>query len=134
MNQPTKIEYPYLPEGREIKFTDLNNQFMQAARLITEQKAACSWWPTGAVIVKNGLIIGMGANSGTFHPICPRVEQNCASGEGYHLCQDPCKQEGHAEITSVNNAIANGNQTCAGICADFPTAPANSHSVKIVTA
>ena len=106
-----EIPYPYLPEGRTIKYTTLSNPWMQAAKQMCDQYGACSWWPTGAVLIKNNLIIGRGANSGTFYPVCPRVEKKCPSGTGYELCQDICKQDAHAEITCPNDAVAAGNDT-----------------------
>lgn len=109
MCKPTKIEYPYLPAGKEIKYVPHNNEFMQAAKKVCNENTGCSWWPTGAVIVKNGKIIGEGANSGKLIPICPRVENNCPTGKGYHYCQDNCQQQGHSEITSINNCLAEGN-------------------------
>jgi len=52
--------------------------------------------PTGAVIVKNGKIIGRGANGTDHHEKngCARKEQNISTGEGYDLC-DGC----HPKIT-----------------------------------
>jgi len=107
-NKPT-IEYPYLPPEREILFVSPDNPWIQAAKKMADEHSGCSWWPTGAVIVKNNQIIGQGANSGNFQPVCPRVEQECKTGEGYHFCHDLCQQDGHSEITSVNDALANNN-------------------------
>lgn len=36
--------------------------------------------------------------------VCPRIEQNLKTGEGYHLCKDICNQNSHAEVTAINNA------------------------------
>jgi deoxycytidylate deaminase len=108
MSNIIQIKYPYLPEGREIKFVNLNHPWMQAAKKTCDQHSACSWWPTGAVVVKNNQIIGAGANSGVFQPVCPRVEHQCESGTGYHFCQEKCQQIGHSEITSIDNALTLG--------------------------
>ena len=106
---PKKIEYPYLPESRDIKFVPADNEFMQEAKKMADECTGCSWWPTGGVLVKDGKIIGRGANSGNLIPLCPRVENEYPSGEGYHHCKDDCEQLGHSEITTVDNAIAQGN-------------------------
>lgn len=34
---------------------------------------------------------------------CPRDEQGYGTGEGYHLCQEICGQQGHAEQVAVRN-------------------------------
>ncbi|MBU1132361.1 hypothetical protein KKC32_03915 [Patescibacteria group bacterium] len=103
------IDYPYLPEGKKILFVPPENVWMNEAKKMADANSACSWWPTGAVVVKNNEIIGRGANSGNFQPLCPRVEHNCPTGEGYHFCNALCSQDGHSEVTSIMYAIKNGN-------------------------
>lgn len=39
---------------------------------------------------------------------CPRVEQNCKTGEGYHLCKQVCAQGAHAEVDAIENAQKQG--------------------------
>jgi len=109
MSNESKIEYPYLPEGRKIFFVGMDSQWMGAAKKMADERTGCSWWPTGAVVVKNGQIIGQGSNSGKFQPVCPRVEHHCQTGEGYQFCQDLCEQDGHSEVTSTNDALAKGH-------------------------
>jgi len=104
----SEIIYPYLPQDREILFVSLENPWMLEAKKMADEKFGCSWWPTGAVVVKNNQIIGRGANSGTFQPLCPRVSHNCPTGEGYHFCHELCAQEGHSEVTSINDALNAG--------------------------
>jgi len=111
MSNEQKIEYPYLPEDKELFFVGIDNQWMQAARKMADEHTGCSMWPTGAVVVKDNKVIGQGANSGEFQPVCPRIEQDCKTGEGYHFCQELCKQDGHSEITSTKDAIAKANDT-----------------------
>ena len=108
MTSEEKIQYPYLPEGREIHYVSADHPWMRAAREVADSHSACSFWPTGAVVVKDGKIIGRGANSGNcFRPICPRVAEHCKTGEGYHLCRDLCEQDGHSEITATDDAMKN---------------------------
>lgn len=35
---------------------------------------------------------------------CPRDLQGYVSGAGYHLCEDICKQDFHAEVDAIKNA------------------------------
>ena len=35
---------------------------------------------------------------------CPRDLQGYVSGTGYHLCEDICKQDSHAEVDAIKNA------------------------------
>ena len=35
---------------------------------------------------------------------CPRVEQGCKTGEGYHLCKEVCNQGSHAEVDAILQA------------------------------
>ena len=102
---------PYLPPGRDVQYVEADNMYMVAARQFTEERSACSWWPTGAVLVKNGVVIRHGANSGHFEPLCPRLQNNCPTGEGYDLCQSICQQHAHAEVAAIEDARASGADT-----------------------
>ena len=53
------MKYPYLPPGKTILYVSEDNVFMQAAKALLHQ-SGCTKQPTGAVIVKNGQIIGQG--------------------------------------------------------------------------
>lgn len=103
------IKYPYLPENKQILYVPLDNKWMQEAQKIANELSGCSWWPTGAVVVKDEKIIGRASNEGKWQPLCPRVQNNCPTGEGYHFCKEICQQNGHSELGAVNNAIANNN-------------------------
>ncbi len=99
--------FPYLPEGREILYVDSANKFMkEAAELL--KSSGCVKQPTAAVVVKNGKIIGRGANAGKKIDVCPRAILKCPTGEGYELCKSVCEQEGHAEVMAINDALAKG--------------------------
>ncbi|MFA6306343.1 MAG: deaminase [Patescibacteria group bacterium] len=108
MTEP--IKYPYLPEGKVIQFVAEDNQFMIEAKKMAET-TGCSKQPTGAVIVKNGIIIGRGCNAGKKIEVCPRVLNGSKTGEDYHYCKEVCLQTGHSEVTSTNNAKANGQDS-----------------------
>jgi len=66
----------------------------------------------GCVIVKEGKIIGKGANGSDFHETheCERVKQNIPTGEGYELCEG-CHPKNHSEPRAIQNAKDNGHET-----------------------
>lgn len=99
-----KIKYPYLPEGRDILYVGINNDFMAEARDLC-RASGCIKQPTGAVAVKNGKIIGRGSNAGKLVTECPRW--GSSTGQNYGPCKDVCKQEGHAEAMAVKDMIKN---------------------------
>lgn len=95
--------YPYIPEGKEIKYVSAENKFMSHAKEMW-RKSGCTKHPTGAVVVKNDEIIGYGCNAGKKVEICPRVLNGSKTGEDYHFCKEVCKTEGHSEVTSIKDA------------------------------
>ena len=99
-----EVKFPYLPEGRKIVYVSLDNEFMAEAKSLCDA-SGCAKQPTGAVIVKNGKIIGRGSNAGEKVSECPRW--NSPTGENYGPCKDVCKQEGHAEATAVKDMMKN---------------------------
>ena len=100
------IEYPYIPEGRIIKYIDKNNQYMKEASNIME-KGGCFIQKTGAVIVFNNNIIGRGNNASKTLKSCPRREKGSKTGEDYYLCKEVCGQFGHAESNAIYNTVKN---------------------------
>ena len=109
------IKYPYLPDGRTIKYVSKDNEFMKKAfknalekyQNATNQEGK-KMTMTSAVIVKNGQIIGEGINGDGYHQErgCVRVEKKMPSGVGYDLC-DGCKDKNHAERVAIRKAIEN---------------------------
>jgi len=102
-----QIKYPYIPEGKIIQFVPEDNQFMIEAKKMS-QTTGCSKQPTGAVIVKDGVIIGRGCNAGKKIDVCPRVLNGSKTGQDYHYCKEVCLQTGHSEVTSTNDAKISG--------------------------
>lgn len=107
------IKYPYIAPGRVIKFVPISNKWMQEAKKMADSETRCSWWPTGAVVVKNGKIIGRGSNPGEITIPCPRWVKKCPTGTGYELCNNVCKRigYGHSEVTSIEDAEKNHQDT-----------------------
>lgn len=118
MNVNTKdIKYPYLPEGREILYVGEDNEFMQAAKVM--QKKATDWQhPSGAVVVKDGEIVGKASLLSSLPRIrsiirahksgmCLRRWFNVPSGTKYWVCPGCVHHVGHSEATAVRNALKN---------------------------
>ena len=105
-----QINYPYLPEGREIKYVPASNPFMQAAKKATE-KTGCRKQPTGAVLVRDDKILMTATNAGLLVPVCPRVVKGSKTGTDYHLCKEVCQQDGHSELMVVKKATLQGIDT-----------------------
>ena len=100
------IEYPYLPEGKTLKYAPADDLFMVEAAKARETLAGDPMYPVGAVLVKDGRVIGRGGNGfnrgpGQVH-ICPRIVLDCPSGEGYDLC-DLHLAPGHSEVMTLKN-------------------------------
>jgi deoxycytidylate deaminase len=104
MSTKEQVQYPYMPANREFKFVPVSDPLMQAARAATDELSGCCWWPTGAVLVRDGEVIARGANQGTWQPHCKRVDLKCPSGQGYEHCQETCMQFSHAEPSVIKDA------------------------------
>lgn len=95
-----EIDYPYMPEDRELKYVSAEHPFMKEAEKAREECAGDSIFPVGIVLVKDGLVVARAGNGFNRDPgeahICPRIVEECPSGVGYDLCDlhDP---PGHAE-------------------------------------
>ena len=108
-------KYPYLPEGREIKYVEESDIFIQEAKKYRDNFSTDHNHPTGAVIVLNNKIIGYGANQSAiknktllnFHKkyICIRKILRIKSGEKYWLCPGCASSIHHAETRAVNDAL-----------------------------
>lgn len=105
----SKIKYPYLPEGREIKYAPMDNIFMFEAFVHARSFALDKTMPGAAILVQAGMIIGWGANGSDYHKThqCQRVILGCKSGEGYDLCEG-CHPKNHSEAKAIANARARG--------------------------
>lgn len=103
------VEYPYMPEEGTILYVNLDNEFMAAARAYAEEASLDKVMPNSSVIVKDGVIIGRGANGSTYHETdgCERVRLNMPSGQGYELCEG-CSPANHGEPKAIANARETG--------------------------
>lgn len=89
-----------------IGYVTLDNPYMAAAKKVAELQSLDTAMPTGTVIVKNGKIIGRGANGSTFHQTngCERIRLNIPTGQGYELCEG-CSPHNHSEPKAVKSAL-----------------------------
>lgn len=111
-----EIKYPYIPEGRDILYVPADNPFMLEAINIRNAESTDGQHPTGAVVVKDGMIIGRVANQAGFkHPKlidlhakgwCVRRKLNVKSGTKYWLCPGCATHSNHAESGAVRDAIS----------------------------
>jgi deoxycytidylate deaminase len=106
------VSYPYIPDGKTIKYVPMDNEFIQAAKTYACQHSLDKKHKTGSVVVKNREIIGSGANGSDYHEHneCERVKQNVPSGEGYELCEG-CHPKNHSEPAALADAQKNDHQT-----------------------
>lgn len=101
MKQPL----PYLPAGREILYVPETNAFLVAAKTAARDLSTDAGHPTGSVVVRDGVILGVGANRSPYHAEhgCERKKQGCPTGTGYELCPG-CAPKFHAEQQAVADA------------------------------
>jgi deoxycytidylate deaminase len=109
------MNYPYLPKGRIIEYVSADDEFMKEAMRLRNSESTDVQHPTGAVVVKDGVVIGCGANRSAlknekllqFHKdtFCVRRFLKIPSGQKYWLCPGcaSCKQ--HAESRAIKDAL-----------------------------
>jgi deoxycytidylate deaminase len=104
----TATKYPYMPKNGEIVYVSADNPFMLAAKAYAGEHSLDSTMPTGSVIVRDGEIIGRGANGSDYHKTheCQRVKQHIPTGQGYELCEG-CHPKNHSEPRAVADALQN---------------------------
>ncbi|HYF96458.1 MAG TPA: deaminase [Patescibacteria group bacterium] len=105
-----KVEYPYIhPEG-SIDYVRLDNKYMANAKKVAKEHSLDEAMPTGSVIIKDGRMIGYGANGSDYHKnnICERVRLNIPTGQGYDLCEG-CHHKNHSEVSAIRQAKVDGN-------------------------
>ncbi len=106
------IIYPYIPQGRIIKYVDEKDPFMRVARKIAKVFSLDETMPGGAAVVLEGVVIGAGSNGSNYHKNypCQRVALGCKTGEGYDLCEG-CHPRNHSEPKAINHAKERGWDT-----------------------
>jgi deoxycytidylate deaminase len=106
------VNYPYLPEGRYFGYVGAQNKFMVIAREFARCNSLDEVMPGAAVVVKNDIVIGAGANGSYYHKShkCRRVILGCKSGQAYELCEG-CHPKNHSEPSAIRDAQHRGKNT-----------------------
>src|SRR3989344_8182190 len=99
------IKYPYMPEGCTILYVPENNEYMIEAREYAREHSLDDMLKTGSIIVKDGKVIGRGANGSDYHKTheCERVKRGIPTGQGYELCEG-CHPKNHSEPRAIADA------------------------------
>ncbi|MSU55135.1 MAG: hypothetical protein EXS46_01175 [Candidatus Taylorbacteria bacterium] len=115
------ISYPYLPEGRTIKYVPAHDRFMRAAEDACRELSTDRQHPTSAVLVKDGVVVSSAANRAVlknskllaFHRKgwCVRKLLKTPSGQKYWLCPGCASSKNHAETSVMRLAIKQGIDT-----------------------
>jgi len=116
----SSIVYPYIPEGKKILYVPESNEFMAEAKRVCRELSTDRSIPTGAVVVRNGKVIGRAANQSAIkNPsllklhkkgLCIRRMLKIKSGEKYWLCPGCASSRNHGETLSVLNALENNSK------------------------
>lgn len=115
------MNYPYLPIGKSIQYASETNQFMSEAKRLRDNFSTDFNHKTGAVVVKDGLIIGSAANRSKIsnkylinahkNGFCIRKFLKIKTGQKYWLCPGCASSKYHAEYRAVVDAQNKGNLT-----------------------
>lgn len=106
------ISYPFMADDGVISYVPADNSFIVEAKEYSRQHSLDKTMPTGAVLVKDGKVIGRGANGSNYHEEhgCERVRRNIPTGQGYELCEG-CHPKNHSEPRAIEDAKKNGHDT-----------------------
>lgn len=101
------IEYPYMPTEGEIVYTSADNEYLVLAKEFAREFSLDKNMPNASVIVRDGQVLGIGANGSNYHDNngCERVRQDIPTGQGYELCEG-CHPKNHGEQSAINNTLA----------------------------
>ncbi len=110
MSAKKSVKYPYIHPKGSIDYVAASNKYMQIAKEYARAHSLDKVMPTGAVLVKDGQIIGRGANGSDYHEKhgCERVRLNIPTGQGYELCEG-CSPKNHSEPKAVTDAKKHGH-------------------------
>jgi len=116
-----KIDYPYIPENRQMEYVPEDNVFMKEAQKACLELSTDKNHPNGAVLVKDGQIIARGANQSALknekliqlhkNGFCIRRVLGIPSGQRYWLCVGCASSSNHSEAMVIKNAKKNKQNT-----------------------
>ncbi|MEM2916719.1 MAG: deaminase [Candidatus Woesearchaeota archaeon] len=107
-----KIIYPYIPEGKTILYVSAHHHIMKKLENYARAMSLDKEHPTASFVVRNGEIIGRGANGSGYHEKhgCERKKLNTPTGQGYELCEG-CHPRNHSEQKAIRYAREAGHNT-----------------------
>ncbi len=115
------IVYPYLPEGRTIKYVSADNMLMKAAEEAARTLSTDHQHPTSAILVRDEAVLLAAANQSalknpwllTLHKkgFCIRRMLKIPSGKKYWLCPGCASSKNHAETLLIGQAKKLGVKT-----------------------
>ena len=107
-----EIVYPYMPEGRSIEHVPADHPFMKLA-FEARKKSNDHLFPNGAVIVKDGEVIGQGFNKPGYSNktlikwhkswMCIRRWIKAKTGTYYWICPGCASSRNHSERRAIQN-------------------------------
>ena len=91
-------------------FTNLNKEeamkqyIIDGCNAVAGDLVPCVKQPVYALIITTDGKEHFGSNwmTNSNVTVCPRVELNCPSGQGYELCKEVCNQDFHAERFAIS--------------------------------
>ncbi|KKQ80799.1 MAG: hypothetical protein UT02_C0002G0024 [Parcubacteria group bacterium GW2011_GWC2_38_7] len=113
------IQYPYLPEGRELLYVPEDNPFMAEAKKM-QAKSTDAKNPIGIVLVKDGQIVARASNMSKLtdpkliklhSKYCVRRLLKVPSGKGYWMCPGCATSKQHSESRLMAEAKKNKVET-----------------------
>ena len=109
MEKNKNIKYPYVPENRKYLYVPFSNEYMKLAYEFAKTNSLDKAMPNSSVLVKDGVVLGRGANGSKYHETheCERVKLNLPSGVGYELCEG-CHPKNHSERSAIADAREHG--------------------------
>lgn len=112
------MNYPYLPEGRDIKYVSISDHFMKEAIDMRNNFSTDINHPTGAVAVFNNLIVAKAANKSRLHnrkliefhknKFCLRRFLKIKTGTHYWICPGCADYTKHSEAQIAKQLIGKG--------------------------
>lgn len=110
------VLYPYLPEGRKIKYVSVEDRFMLEAKKAQETLSNEANHPTGSIVVLNDEIVGRAGNRAPLGDIelinnlhkngwCVRKIFKVPTGHGYWMCPGCANHSDHSEQRAVVSAL-----------------------------
>lgn len=106
------LKVPYLPVGKKLLYVPASNIYMFIAKKFAEKHSLDKVMPGAAALVKDGKIIGIGANGTDYHERegCRRAPFKCKEGEQLRMCPG-CSPENHSEQRALADAWRLKNNT-----------------------